>query len=62
MNRRTFRIGKLGYAVIGLLAAALATLSYGQTSPPPPQQAQQPLRNQPQRLSHRSSSNNWSHQ
>ena len=61
MNGRTFHIGKWRLAAIGFMTVALSTLSYAQTTPPP-QQARQPLRNQPQRLSHRSSSNNWSHQ
>ena len=36
MNGRTFHIGKLRHAAIGLVAVALACLSYAQTSPPPP--------------------------
>ena len=36
MNGHTFHIGKLRHAAIGVVAVALACVSYAQTSPPPP--------------------------
>jgi hypothetical protein len=35
-NGRTFHSGKLRHAAIGVIAVALACVSYAQTSPPPP--------------------------